>query len=283
MNLEAIYTITNSLNQFLKPDSIKESDLNSIKYRIDGLFRLLPLPLYNCIPARLERLTINESIPDLGEKRVDQIEHLRNPPTNSVKKYGRCNTLNHSVLYGAFNFLTIVNELTPDVGKLITHAEWRLKEEASLRFFPVFFITQIDDDPHNGLSLEIKELHENYISSYTENDKQCFNLSMQFFAECFAKKVDKSNHFDYFLSAYISKKIFEIESLNYEGILYPSTGMDLGFSNMALRPEVFRDKFKLIEVRYELNSISPGKSGGNHVINRSTKFDLEKDLIIWEE
>lgn len=283
MNLEAIHMITSSLKQFLEKNSIKESDLKTIQFQLDILFRLLPLPQYYCIPARLERLTINENLPQANGNRINDIKYLKYPPAQYVNKFGRCNVVKQSMLYGAFHFSTVINELKPEIGKAITHTKWLLKEELPLKMFPVFFITQIENEPHNELSLDIKMLHRNFVSSFSEEVKKSFDLSMEFLAKCFAKEVESSNHFDYFLSAYISKKVLEIKSLNYAGIIYPSVKTKLGFSNMAIKPDVFDDRFKLIEVRYEINDIQPGRNGINHVISRSTKFDFDKGLIIWED
>ena len=283
MNLEAIYLLTSSLNKYLQKNTINESDLKSIQSQLDILFYHLPLPTYNCIPARLERLTINERLPQGNNDRINEIKYLKYPPKESVTKFGRCNILNQPILYGSFNFHTVIDELKPNVGKVITHTEWALKKEAPLKLFPIFFITNIGNGPHNPMSLDIKELHEHYASLHLEGIRKCFDLSMEFLAKCFAKEVDRNNHFDYFLSAYISNKILSIDSLNYDGIIYPSVQARLGCSNMAIRPKVFDEKFKLIEVCHEINLIENGKSGINHVQSRSTNFDLENEIIIWED
>ena len=173
--------------------------------------------------------------------------------------------------------------MRPDVGINVTTSQWKVKELEPLNFFPVFFITQYQDDPHNSLSLDIKELHDSYTSSMSFMEKKGYDLAMEFFAKCFAKEVDESNHYDYYLSAYISKKIFDNPTLNYEGIIYPSVQSDLGVSNMAINAEVFDRKFQPVEVRHECNTISPKRSGINHVICRTDKFDIENGLIVWED
>lgn len=283
MDWNAIHLITSSLNKFLEMDSIKENDLKIIQPKLDALFHILPLPKYYCIPARLERLTINERLPSSSNNRFDDIRYLKYPPPDCIKKYGRCNVINQSILYGAFHFSTALNEMKPEIGKGITHSKWSPKEELPLKMFPVFFITRIGSEPNNALSLDIKMLHQNFVSNFSEKDRKGFDSSMEFLAKCFAKEVAKDNYLDYFMSAYISKKIFDLEKIKFDGIIYPSVQTKLGFSNMALRPDVFDNLFKLNEVRYGKNSIEPGGSGINQITSRTTNFDLDKDLIIWDD
>lgn len=282
INIDAIYLITRSLEKFLQKNSIKEPDLVSIQQKLDSLFGYIPLPKYECIPARLERLTINESVPPFNNERINEIKYIKYPPVEFVKKYGRCNVLNHSMFYGAFNFLTIMGELKPGIGKAVTHSEWVLKEDAPLKMFPIFFITKADSKGHNSLSLEILDEHEDFTSHFSNSDRKALDMSVEFLAKCFAKDVEHTNHFDYFLSSYISKKIFDFEEINYDGIVYPSVQLQLEVSNMAIRPDVFDKKFKLRKVGHAINIIEPGKNGINYVTSRSTLFDLEKGLIIWD-
>ncbi len=168
----------------------------------------------------------------------------------------------------------------------ITHSDWKVKELKPLNFFPIFFITQYNNgpyDPHNPLSLEVKELHKEFTYGLSDFERKGYDLAMEFLAKCFAKEVDETNHFDYYLSAYISKRIFDNPILNYEGIVYPSVQSKLGMSNMAIKPSVFDDKFELVEVRHEFNIILPNRNGFNNVISWSRSFDLQNDLIIWED
>jgi len=283
LNIAAIWNLISGLNKYLEKGSIKQDDISIIQPLLDHLIRLFPLPSYKCMPAQLERLTINERVPPNTNDRISKIEYIKYPRQEYVKKFGRCNVIGHPILYGGFNLMTIIKEMKPKIGINITHSEWKLKDEKPLNMFPVFFITHYKNDPHNSLSLEIKELHETYIAKLSDYEKKGFDLAMDFFAKCFAKSVDEDNHFDYFLSAYISKLILDNKTLNYDGIIYPSVQMKLGFSNMAIKPEVFDRTFSLIEVRHQLNRIEQDKNGFNYVSSRATKFDLEDGLILWED
>lgn len=276
MSLNKSISIIISLLKYLDKDSIQETDIKFIKQQIDVLFYLLPLPNYFCIPNQLERLTINERIKEVGNRRISEIRHLKYPPTTT--KYGRCNVLDNPVLYGSFNLFTILDEIKPETGKLLTHSIWKVKEGIKLKMCPIVF----EDNDSNTLSSEIRKLHNDYISNLSYLIQETINLHISFFVKCFSKNVEELNHYDYFLSAYISYKIFNIHNANYDGIIYPSVGSNLNFSNMAIRPSAFDSKFEIVEVLHQQNQIEHNKNGLNVVISRATKFDLEKGIIIWD-
>lgn len=283
LNPGIVKSITIRLAKYLEKNSIQENDISSITPLLEMLILNFPLPLYKFIPAQLNRLTINKKIPPFKNERLNEIKSIKYPPKEAVTKFGRCNILNNPVLYGGFNLMSIFNEMRPELGINITKSVWKVKELKTINFFPVFFITQYENDPHNLLSLEIKQMHHEYTANLSNNERYSYDLAMDFFAKCYAKEVDESNHYDYFLSAYISKKIFDHPTLNYEGIVYPSVQSKLGVSNMAIRADVFDNKFEPVEVVYELNSIPPKRGGINNVICSADKFDMEKGLILWKE
>lgn len=283
LNPGIVSDLTKRLDKYLQKNSIQEKDIPAIQPILDLIIMNFPLPLYKFIPAQLNRLTINKKVPPYTDERINEIKYIKQPDRKYVSKYGRCNVIDNPVLYGGFNLLSIFNEMRPEIGSIVTASQWKVKEEKTLNFFPIFFITQFEDDPHNSLSLDIKILHKNYTAGFSSGERVSYDLAMEFFAKCFAKEVEESNHFDYYLSAYISKKIFDHPTLNYEGIVYPSVQCDLGVSNMAIRSDVFDSKFIPIDVRHELNSIPPKKSGINNVICWTDKFDLENGLILWKE
>lgn len=283
LNAPLISSVTTGLSKYLTKNSIQEKDISFITPLLNILLMSFPLPMYKFIPAQLHRLTINEKVPPYVNDRISEMEYIKYPKAKYITKFGRCNIVANPILYGGFNLHAIFNEMKPNVGLNITTTEWKVKKMKPINFFPVFFITQYQNDPHNSLSLDIRELHENYTSEMPDIEKKGYDLAMEFFAKCFAKEVDESNHYDYYLSAYISKKIFDHPTLNYEGIVYPSVQSKLGVSNMAIRADVFDNKFEPVEVRHEINSILPKRSGINNVICRSDKFDEKKGIIIWEK
>lgn len=280
------YLISHALSPYLFRGSIFERDLIKISGLVDALVKILPMPVYNLTPSQLIRATLNKSIPDVGNQRITEIRHLKYPPSNVISKYGRCNMPKMSILYGAFHFITAIKELRPALNDLVTKSEWNLKENRSLRCFPIFFLTNSDKNTHNEISLMIKVAHENFISKMNPDERQYTNAAMEFLAKCFAKEVDTANHLDYFLSAYISKKIFEDQRFDFEAILYPSVKESLGLSNMAIKPSSFDEKFILKEVRTETFShISKGPPKGLifDTLNWTKDFDHENGIIIWKD
>ena len=284
-SLSHLNVIVQSLNPYLAKGCITERELPKLKTLLDLFLELMPYPTYHLRPARLIRATVNKNIPEIGNSIINEIKYLKYPPKDKVIKYGRCNTTNMSVLYGAFSKLTSTKELKFNSNDIITYTEWERCDDHPLLAFPIFFNDKDLDGSFNEISLSIKVLHENFISGKSEDEKKYYNLSMRFLADCFSKGVDPTNHFDYFLSSYLSQKIFENKNQNYELILYPSVVEKLGFSNMAIKPEVFDEKFLLKEVNtdYPLGISGKEIKGVNFFnIKRADSFDLETGIIQWK-
>ncbi|MDB5211840.1 MAG: hypothetical protein JWQ30_2667, partial [Sediminibacterium sp.] len=155
LNPGIISSLTDRLGKYLEKNSIQQKDILTIKPILEILIMNFPLPMYKFIPAQLDRLTINIKIPPYTNDRINEIKYLKYPENKYVTKYGRCNVIDNSVLYGGFNLHAIFNEMRPDLGINITTSQWKVKELKPLNFFPVFFITQYGNDPHNSLSLDI--------------------------------------------------------------------------------------------------------------------------------
>jgi hypothetical protein len=283
--LSHLNVIIQSLSPYLAKGSITERELPKIRRLLDIFFEVMPYPKYHLRPATLIRATINKNIPEIGNTIINEIKFLKYPPKDKVFKYGRCNTTNMSVLYGAFSKLTATKELKFNNNDIITFTEWVRSNDDPLIAFPIFFNDKDLDGSFNEISLSIKVLHENFISGKSEDEKKYYNISMRFLANCFSKEVDPDNHFDYFLSSYLSQKIFENKNQNYELILYPSVVEKLGFSNMAVKPEVFDKKFIIKEVNtdYPLGISGEEIKGVNFFnIKSAESFDLESGIIQWK-
>lgn len=100
------------------------------------------LPFYSNLVLKnvfteIHRLTINKKV--IGSnKRINDIQHLKYPPKDKIKEYGRCNFPGQAVLYASFSKMTILNELRPQLGDLITETVWRVKSNESLKYCPIF-------------------------------------------------------------------------------------------------------------------------------------------------
>src|ERR1700722_13376065 len=102
MNSSELNLSLNFLRRYLRKDSINLNKINILTDQLDLIKDYLPIVCRHFKPAQLVRVTINKRIPGVGNNRIDKIEHLKYPPEGSVTKYGRCNLIHSSVLYGAF-------------------------------------------------------------------------------------------------------------------------------------------------------------------------------------
>ncbi|OOG73132.1 hypothetical protein [Algoriphagus sp. A40] len=230
------------------------------------------------------RLTINNRI--FGEnRRINEIKYLKYPPNELVKKYGRCNQPNESVLYGAFGIMTVLNELKPRVGDLITKTTWQLKSEQTLKFCPIFR-NQPDGDVINPRTFEINQEFEKLIRDYPKNIKSQILDLAKFIADSFSKRITSNNHLDYVFSAYFASKIFnEFENGSIEAIYYPSVQDKLSFENIAIKPSSFDQKYELVEVKESVITVDPRNGSRGYLMDGLTEcksFDFASGRILWD-
>ena len=279
MNFSELNLSLSFLRRYLRKNSITESKIDILRQHLDKIKEYLPISKRNFRPSQLVRLTINKRIPGNHNDRINSIDYLKYPPERSVSKYGRCNLINNSILYGTFTWLTASNELKPQKGDLVTISTWKPKPNTVLSICPIFFKTTSNGVTHNELSFEFKIQYENFINKNYPKEKHVqLNLLMEFLAECFAKEIDENNHFDYFLSSYLSKVIFDTSDSQIDTIVYPSVQERLGYSNMAINPNKFDEVFQLIRVEEVLMN-EPGRM--NKGTGWAKEFDSEKGLILW--
>ena len=233
----------------------------------------------------LYRLTINRRIFE-ENKRVHEIKHLKYPPKEFVKRYGRCNQPNESVLYAAFNILTVMNELKPRVGDLITKSVWRVKNNKTLKFCPIFR-NQPAADVLNPRTFEINQLFERTINHYPQNTRNQIIQLTQFIADAFSKIITSGNHLDYIFSAYFASRIFnEIDNGSIEAIYYPSVQDKLSFENIAIKPQSFDEKYELVEVIESVVASDPRSGHGGYdmkSLNDCKSFDYSSGKILWNK
>ncbi|MAC94719.1 MAG: hypothetical protein CMC96_04380 [Flavobacteriales bacterium] len=233
----------------------------------------------------IHRLTINKRI--FGEnKRVNEIKYLKYPPEDLVTKYGRCNQPKESVLYAAFGIMTVLNELKPRVGDLITKSIWRVKNEQTLKFCPIF-LNQPGEDLLNPRTFEINQEFEKLIKDYPTNIKEQILELSKFIADSFSKRITSNNHLDYVFSAYFSSKIFnEFENGSVEAIYYPSVQDKLSFENIAIKPTAFDKKYELVEVKESVITVDPSNGRGGYLMDGLTEcksFDYSSGKILWDK
>jgi hypothetical protein len=181
-----------------------------------------------------------------------------------------------------------MKEVHVKVGDVVTHSKWKLKDGLGpINVFPIFFLTNLDDRPHNALSLDLLTMHHNHLAGLAEEEREYTNIIVEFLAKCFAKEADVDNHLDYYLSAYLSHKILTNSAAEYDGILYPSVQDRLGTSNLALTQKAFLNNFEPTEVTHDI--LISVKNGGAIFdgIHHTREFDLslgiQEGTVIWNE
>ncbi len=232
------------------------------------------------------RLTINKKI--LGSnKRIHDINHLKYPPAHLVKSYGRCNLPGQSVLYASYGMLSILSEMKPELGDLITISTWKNVENATLTFCPVF-LNQPPDGSINLRSHRYERQFQKLLKDIPKNATIAIEFLNQFVADAFSKRFKhNSNDINYLISAYFANQmLYKFKEHGIEAIFYPSVQQKLAFENLAIKPEVFDAKYKLVKVQEDIVVKTPRDGGGGYFqegIGECTSFDFDSRIILWTD
>ncbi|WP_448635248.1 hypothetical protein [Pedobacter panaciterrae] len=232
------------------------------------------------------RLTINKKI--LGSnKRIHDINHLKYPPSHLVKSYGRCNQPGQSILYASYGLLSILSEMKPELGDLITISTWRSLDNATLTFCPVFK-NQPPDGTINLTSQRYEKHFQNLLKELPKNAAIAVEFLNQFVADAFSKRFQhNSNDINYLVSAYFANQmLYKYKEHNIEAIFYPSVQQKLAFENLAIKPEVFDAKYRLVSVKEDIVVKTPRDGDGGYFqqgISKCENFDFDNDTILWTD
>lgn len=263
------------------PSLIEKQLLLMLDYSVPFFSHLV----MNDVFPEIHRLTVNKRVIEKN-KRIWNINDLKYPPEDKVSKYGRCNYRNQSILYASYLDFTAINESQPKVGEIITESIWRVKDNQPLKYCPIFKNQPSEEEVINPMSLEFYQIYKNKIKNYPEFAQEQIDALVQFVADAFSKQVNPVNDIDYIFSAYFSNIIFnEFENGSIDAISYPSVKNRLSFENLAIKPDVFNSKYKLVEVRDSV-CLSDTKNG-NRVfsfdeLSECKSFDYNTDKILWD-
>lgn len=268
------------LRPFLSTGSIDEKMIELLKPILDEIITFIALPIFDEHNfSEIQRVTINRNVLNGENKSIETISFLKYPPPEYVS-YGRANVNGQSVLYATFNLMTAIKEMKPNIGDLITISTWTILETATLSVAPIFKITSKDGIVHNELSLFYLNEFEKLKKTLSKDVADQSDELMAFMAECFAKKVEYRNKYDYYLSAYFADRIFA--GLNVDALVYPSFPEDFSFSNIAIKPQSFDDKYILNYVEECIVMEIPNING--HIYNlksRASTKNFSKNKIFW--
>ena len=269
------------LRKYLDKNSINEQEIEKIKLILKDLHLISSL-MYRQRIDTFQRVTVNGWIPEV-DKRIEFIKHLKYPPKDCVKKYGRANMIGQSVLYATFDYLTALSEMRPEVNDTITVSTWKLKSDYNLCVTPIFKNSTKDGIVHNELSLKARIQANNKLNQYDGNVRKQIEIILQFIADTFSKEIEDGNNFDYYLSAhYANRLLYEFENGELDGILYPSVRQSLTLSNIALKPEVFDEHFELEKVEESIIVSRPSSSSkGWNMRGTGYSINFENGKILW--
>lgn len=278
---------------------IEESNANFIINLLDKLLIYFPYNKHSCSFKYLYRLVINKRIVN-NNVRLTQVVNLKYPPKKElVKKYGRCNLPQQNILYASLSRMTALDEMRPQKGDLITETVWKKKSDKRLTYIPIFANQPTNQpmiNPNTGeiipglintRTFEINQQFHLAISNYPKNLRLLSIKLVQFFADCFSKQVNWTNHFNYLFSAYIADKLLnKVDKEEIDAIYYPSVADKLNSENMAIKPTSFDDIYEPFGVIESVITQDPSQGLGGYHMNMTlatTTFDFKSDEIVWNE
>lgn len=283
IDIDKVTSLLSYIKQ-LSDDGITSSNVEYVVKLLENIKPFFKWMVLEGSFPELTRLTINRNVIKKNE-RLSKIENIKYPKPEIILKYGRCNKPKQSIFYAGFIKPTILMELNPDVGDLITTSTWKIKDDRKMVYCPIF-LNQPTDGTLNPDSFILEQTFDKSIKLYSEEERKLIRYVNQFVADEFSKEVKSSNGYEYFLSAYFSNIIlYEVNRGKIDAILYPSVKDKLSSGNIAIKPNVFEKNYILYEVTESimLNKIPEG----NHILLEekgiTRTFDFENDDIKWYE
>ncbi len=200
---------------------------------------------------RVVRLVNNETVQQGARKRIREQKYLSCPSKELVKElnyYNRANTPDFNVFYASDCIDTVLNELQPEPGYLVSAGIWEMTNKSKpLIIYPI---------NHNPMAIEVNPDTRKGFIAFQKIKKKNHPLLMEFMeiffdfiSDEFAKSVD--HHMSYFFSAIFSERILLDDTASdwkYDCMVYPSVGNKYSVDNLAILPEVIKKEFKLKKV-----------------------------------
>lgn len=276
-------TIINFIRN-LSADGIRSGNVKMITKLLNSVIDFQSYLYHEQAFPEIHRLTINKKI--LGSnKRITDIRQLKYPPKEYVKSFGRCNQPGQSMLYASYGMLSILSEMKPELGDLISISTWKSIDNATLTLCPIFR-NQPPDGTRNITSYQYNEQFERLLKDMPPNVAAKVEYLTQFIADVFSKRFQhNSNDVNYLISAYFADIMLNKYQNNaVEAIFYPSVQQKLAFENLAIKPEAFDAKYQLVSVDESIIVKTPADGDGGYFqegISKCKDFDFENDIILW--
>ena len=269
-------------NQYFRNCDLKviaeyiENDLLSKEYAI---FKILPIMACKNSFNTIYRVSTNRYVrEDKKNERLDSIFDLKYPPIDKAKdiSYNRCNYKGQSMFYGGFGDLFSIVESKPAKGDLITISKWKMKPNYDLNYVPVF-----QDNFINEYTDEFKDEWKQYqdkLSTLNFNQRLAIEYTYSLITFFFTRPI---NHkIEYLYSAYFTNRIFDMDK-DIEAIFYPSVPNKYMACNLAIKPNIFDNKFDFLEAKELLILTDYNTSGGWLSKPLAIAKDVSKDLLVW--
>ena len=245
LNLHPTYKIIEKLNWyrsfFGKVQDLPEAEYELLKKNVATFFNLKSVVQAVSLPKHLVRISHNTNIfsgKGLPVNYFTSIDDLLAPPLHQVK-VNRCNIENEQVLYCSMDEASAYWETKPKYGDIITLTRFVLKPGANC------ICSVIVPEPFSP-------------DNFSNPLRLVYSLIREFFVEVFTFKVDRGRPRDYLFSAVISSEqlFYPIPSKdNIEAIIYPSVQRKGFGDNIAIRNDIFLDKYHFVaaETRFILD------------------------------
>jgi hypothetical protein len=219
---------------------LTEEEYQLLKRNIATFFNLKSVVKAVSLPKHVVRISHNSNIfSGRGEpvSYITSIDDLLAPPEHLVR-VNRCNIENQRVLYCSMDEASAYWETKPKFGDIITVSRFVLKEGANC------VCSVIVPEP-----VSAKNFGDPLVLVYS--------LIREFFVDAFTQRVARDRPRDYIFSAMISSEqlYYPIPHPdNVAAIIYPSVQRSGFGDNMAIRNDVFLDKYNFLaaETRFIL-------------------------------
>jgi hypothetical protein len=260
---------------------ILQIDLHQNPENEKKLIQLLDCRKYAILPfnmflPRIERLTINRTLPENDNVTIKEVKHLKNPPAKKVNKPNRANLKGQSVLYATLHRPTALLENFPKTGDLVTTSVWELKENEEVKELLVCPMIDICDTN----DFELLNVFNRVLSQFPKEHQDCIIADSALIASCFKRPVKKGQEINYTASAYFADKIFnDWYNQKIQAIVYPSVKDTTRTPNIAIKPDVFEEKYRLTEVH---ESIIEDINNDKLILRRIKKtLQFKENKIVW--
>lgn len=250
--LTMFYGILYKTLQDLDFSNFNNKDFENFKNYIFYAFNYILLFKNNLTIYKLYRVVINENVSG-SKSSLTKKGFLTYPPEHIVKKinkYNRANTPKTTIFYGSETIDTALNEIKPKIGDVISVGEWKsLNPNIEFISYPI---------SHSEKGYGVNEHSTNALNAFYDLEinknpilKSFLEPYLYVLGYEFSKPI--KHHYEYYLSSIFSEKILEksenrIDRFKMECVIYPSVGNKFLKSNVAVRKDVFRNRFQLTKV-----------------------------------